>query len=124
MYLPKGDVGEGSWGLQAHGVELVKDPDPLSSNENTPLWAGRTCGAVRDVPGLGLNPTSSFCWLCDSWQVVSTLRVSVSFFFFCSTFVYHLFGRVESWLWDVQASLGHVRSFAVSHELSGCGAQA
>lgn len=87
MYLPKGDAGEGSWGLQAHGVELVKDPDPLSSKENTPLWAGRMCGAVRGAPGLGLDPASSFCRLCDSWQVVSSLRVSVSF----SSFVQHLF---------------------------------
>lgn len=71
--LPKGDAGEGSWGLQARGVELVKDSDPLSSKKNTPLWGEKTCGAVRGAPGLGLNPASTFYRLRDSWWVVSTL---------------------------------------------------
>lgn len=123
MYLPKGDAGEGSWGLQAHGLELVKDSDPLSSKENTPLWGGKTCGAVRGAPGLGLNPASTFYRLRDSWRVVSTLLSLRFFFFFCSAFDYYLLGRVASWLWDVQASLGHVSSFAASHGLSSCGAR-
>ena len=45
MYLPKRDAGEGSWGLQARGVELVKDSDPPGSKENTPVWGSE--GSTR-----------------------------------------------------------------------------
>ena len=70
MRLSKVDAGEGSWGLQAQGVEHVKDPSPLGSKGNTSLSGGRMYEAVRDAPGLGLNLTSTFHRLRDFWKVV------------------------------------------------------